>query len=101
MAQIRHVVMMAFKEGTPQDEIDRLIAAYRALPDAIDTMKRFEWGDEAGVSTHTAGFTHCFISTFESVDDVREYGPHAAHQAFVEALDPFLERILVFDFEIR
>ena len=101
MAQIRHVVMMAFKDGTPQETIDGLIADYRALPESIDTMKRFEWGTEVGISTHTAGFTHCFISTFDAVEDVREYGPHAAHQAFVEALDPHLERILVFDFELR
>ncbi len=101
MAEIRHVVMMAFKDGSGPADIERLIEEYRALPTAIPTMKRFEWGPEAGVSTYTEGYTHCFVSTFENVDDVRDYGPHPAHEAFVKSLDPHLEKILVFDFEVR
>lgn len=101
MAQIRHVVMMAFKDGSGPEAIEGLIHDYRALPRAIPTMKRFEWGPEAGVSTNTAGFTHCFVSTFEALDDVRAYGPDPAHQAFVASLEPHLEKILVFDFEVR
>ena len=101
MAKIRHVVMMTFKDGTPESEIDRLIGEYRALPSEIETMEKFEWGPEGGVSTNTEGYSHCFISTFDSLDDVRAYGPHVAHQRFVESLDPHLEKILVFDFEVR
>ena len=101
MAEIRHVVMMRFKDGTAPDVVQGLIDEYRGLPGKIETMQRFEWGPEGGVSTHTEGFTHCFISTFEKLDDVRAYGPHPAHQTFVERLDPYLERILVFDFEVR
>ena len=101
MAQIRHVVMMAFRPETEAGQIERLIEQYRSLPGEIETMKRFEWGPEGGVSTHTEGYTHCFVSTFEKLDDVRAYGPHPAHQAFVETLDPYLEKILVFDFEVQ
>lgn len=101
MAQIRHVVMMAFKPEAEAVQVKRLIAQYQSLPGAIETMKRFEWGPEAGVSTLTEGYSHCFVSTFEQLDDVRAYGPHAAHQAFVEALEPYLEKILVFDFEVQ
>jgi len=101
MSEIRHVVMMRFKDGTNPDTIAQLIDAYRALPQQIETMQRFEWGPEGGVSTHTEGFTHCFVSTFEKLDHVRAYRPHPAHQAFVARLDPHLEKILVFDFEVR
>jgi hypothetical protein len=93
--------MMAFKPATEAAEIERLIGHYRSLPGEIQTMKHFEWGPEGGVSTNTEGFTHCFISTFEKLDHVRDYGPHAAHRAFVEALQPSLQKILVFDFEIQ
>lgn len=101
MAKIKHVVMMSWKPGTPDATLETLIKQYQSLPQSIPTMKHFEYGAEGGVSERTEGYSHCFISTFENLDDVRAYGPHPAHQAFVKAIEPYLEKILVFDFEAK
>lgn len=101
MAEIRHVVMMSWKAGTPDATLQDLIEQYQNLPKSIPTMKHFEYGGEGGVSERAEGFSHCFISTFDNLDDVRDYGPHPAHQAFVKAIEPYLEKILVFDFEVK
>lgn len=101
MSEVRHVVLMKFKSGTPEEKLTELIEQYRGLPGKIETMKDFHWGTEAAVDDLAEGFTHGFISTFPKVADVAAYGPHPAHQAFVERLNPFLEKILVFDFEVR
>jgi len=101
MSEVRHVVLMQFKSGTPEEKLTELIGQYRGLPGKIETMKNFQWGTEAAVTDHAEGYTHGFITTFEKVADVAAYGPHPAHQAFVESLHPFLEKILVFDFEAR
>lgn len=96
---VKHVVMFKFKDETPQQKVDELIAEYRALPAKIELMKGFEWGPDISVEGQAHGFTHCFIATFDSVVGRDAYIPHEAHQAYVEGLLPYLADILVVDFE--
>jgi len=96
---VRHVVLMKFNDDTPQETIDQLIAAYKALPGKIEEMKGFEWGPDMSIEGLQQGFTHCFISTFDNVAGRDTYVPHPEHQAYVEQLKPHLDQILVVDFQ--
>ena len=95
---LRHVVLFAFKGTFTPEEIRNLEDAFRALPGKIDEVHGFEWGTDVSVENLTQGFTHCFLVTFLSANDRDRYLPHPAHQEFVAALEPHLEKVLVIDY---
>ncbi len=96
--QLKHAVFFKFKDDAAAEQIKKIEAAFAALPSKIDTIKGFEWGTNNSPEKHDAGFTHCFMVTFDSEAGRAEYLPHADHQAFVELLKPSLDKVRVLDF---
>ena len=95
---LRHVVLFKFKEGTAAEDIQKVEAAFSALPSKIAQIKDYEWGTNNSPEKHAAGFTHCFMVTFDSEEGRAAYLPHANHLAFVEILMPSLDAPRVLDF---
>ena len=95
---LRHGVFFKFKEDAAKSEVDQVLNAFAALPKQIDSIKAFEWGENNSPESHDDGFTHAFLVTFESEEDLEAYGPHAAHQALVKLLPPVLAEVRVLDF---
>tara|TARA_R110001632_G_scaffold37131_10_gene93957 strand:- start:3004 stop:3420 length:417 start_codon:yes stop_codon:yes gene_type:complete len=96
--QLRHVVLFKFKESATSTDIEKVEAAFIALPSKIKEIKDFEWGLNNSPEGLNKGFTHCFFVTFDSEDDRSIYLPHPSHMAFVEVLGPHLEDVLVLDY---
>jgi len=96
--QLRHVVLFKFKEGTTPADIQKVEAAFIALPTKIAEIKDFEWGLNNSPEGLDKGFTHCFFLTFDSEEGRAVYLPHPAHKAFGEVLSPHLEDVLVLDY---
>jgi hypothetical protein len=46
------------------------------------------------------GFTHGFVMTFENVAARDAYLPHPDHERVKASVLPFIDSVLVFDFEI-
>ncbi|MGB0144778.1 MAG: Dabb family protein, partial [Akkermansiaceae bacterium] len=46
------------------------------------------------------GYTHGFIMTFDSAESRDAYLPHPEHMKRVELVQPKLERLVVFDFDV-
>ncbi|MEO8494227.1 MAG: Dabb family protein [Planctomycetota bacterium] len=97
-SELKHAVFFRFKQDAAPEDITKVEEAFAALPSKIDTIKRFEWGINNSPEKHAAGFTHCFMVTFDSAEGRATYLPHADHQAFVELLTPFLDAPRVLDF---
>jgi len=97
-AQLRHVVLFKFKEGTAPADIQKVEAAFVALPSKIPEIKDFEWGLNNSPEGLDKGFTHCFFLTFDSEEGRAVYLPHPAHKAFGKVLGPHLEDVLVLDY---
>jgi hypothetical protein len=95
---LRHAVFFRFKEDVAADDIAAVEEGFAALPGKIDTIKAFEWGRNNSPEKHDAGFTHCFMVTFDSDEGRAAYLPHAEHLAFVEVLKPVLDAPRVLDF---
>lgn len=95
---LRHVVLFQFKETSSQEEIKKVVDAFRELPTKISVIADFEWGTNNSPEGLADGLTHGFIITFKSEKDRDTYLSHAAHQAFVEVLKPHLQKPLVIDF---
>lgn len=95
---LRHVVLFKFKESSSEQDVQRVIDAFRALPAKIPEIAAFEYGTDNSPERLADGFTHCFLLTFKSEKDREVYLPHEAHKAFGAMLRPHLEKVLVVDY---
>jgi hypothetical protein len=95
---LRHVVLFKFKDSSTPRDIKQIVAAFRALPGKIDTIKDFEWGTDVSVENKSQGFTHCFFVTFDDAKGRDVYLPHPAHKEFVNLAVPHIDKVLVFDY---
>ena len=98
VGMLRHVVLFAFKEGTPPEKVKEIEKAFAALPSKIPTICDFEWGTNNSPEGLNDGFTHCFLVTFKDDKGRAVYLPHKAHKEFVDLLKPHLEKALVVDY---
>lgn len=95
---LRHVVLLQFKADASDAEVEKVVDAFRELPQKIDVIADFEYGTDNSPEGLANGFTHCFLVTFRSEKDRETYLPHPAHKAFVEVLKPHLEKVQVIDY---
>lgn len=98
--QLRHVVLFKFKDSATPADVQRVEAAFRALPTQIPQIKGFEFGTNNSPENLAQGFTHCFFLTFDSEAGRAVYLPHPAHKAFGEVLRPYLDKVLVIDYVV-
>ena len=97
--ELKHIVTFKFKEGAPQEEVEKINRSFVDLKESIPVIKRFEWGMNDSPENFHQDFTHCYILTFDSeYDRDSVYTPHESHQAFVASLQPHLEKVFVVDF---
>ena len=96
--QLRHVVLLKFKENTSAKDIIKVEEAFAALPSEISEIKGFEWGINNSPESLNKGFTHSFLLTFGSAEGRAIYLPHPSHKAFGEVLGPVLDDVLVIDY---
>ncbi len=96
--ELKHAVFFKFNDDADPDAVKKVEQAFAALPSKIDAIKGFEWGTNNSPEKHDDGFTHCFMVTFDSEDGRTAYLPHPAHEAFVQLLDPVMDKVRVLDF---
>ncbi|QNN25401.1 Dabb family protein [Planctomycetales bacterium ZRK34] len=94
----RHVVVFRYKKDATDEQIQQINEAFAKLPEQIDTIRGYEWGTNVSPENLADGFTHCYLVTFDSADDIKGYLPHPAHQAFVKKLRPILDKAFVIDY---
>jgi hypothetical protein len=81
---LRHVVLIELAPDTAPETHDEIVAALRALPPQIESIRSYEVTSDLGLQDGNA--TIGVIATFDDVDGWRAYGPHPAHQAVVQGL---------------
>jgi hypothetical protein len=95
---LRHVVLFGFKESASQEDIQRVVEAFKALPSQISEIKGFEWGTNNSPEGLNQGLTHAFTLTFHSDADRDAYLPHPAHKAFGDIVGGTLDKVTVVDY---
>jgi hypothetical protein len=97
-AKLQHVVSFKFKTtATPQD-LQKVEAAFQALKGKIPQIVTLEWGTNVSKEKKDKGFTHCFILSFKSEEDLATYIGHPEHKAFGKIVGPLLDDVFVIDF---
>ncbi|MCB1487318.1 MAG: Dabb family protein [Bauldia sp.] len=96
--KLRHVVLLGFKDGTTEGEIDAIVRRFAALADVVPGIEAFESGVDNSPEGIARGHTHCFFLTFPSEAARDAYLPHPAHQDFVSFASEWIENALVIDY---
>ena len=96
----RHFGVFQFKPEITQSHIDESFEALVDLKNKIPGLISVEHGPYKSDEGLNDGFTHGFIMTFETSEHRDKYLPHPEHLKVVNLVQPRLERLVVFDFDI-
>ena len=94
---ITHVVMMKFKDGVSDSDIDELERMFDGLPERIVEILSYDFGRDIVRSERSYDFA--LVSIFANLETLRQYQTHPAHLEVVKQLTAMCERILVVDYE--
>ena len=97
---IRHSVLFSFKDGTDESDLERIETKFNLLQFVIPEIVDMEWGLNNSPEGKTKGFTHMFLLMFNNIYDRDSYLIHPKHQEFSGMVGPYLEDVLVFDYEV-
>ncbi len=96
---LRHVVLFAFKDSASEADVQGVVDRFLGLKDEIDGVLSMDGGKDVSNEGLQDGFTHAFTVTWKDEDGRAAFGPHPAHQAFIEeTLSPHLEKVVVVDY---
>ena|ERR1035437_56428 len=97
-AKLQHVVSFKFKTTATLQDLQKVEAAFQALKGKIPQIVTLEWGTNVSKEKKDKGFTHCFILSFKSEEDLATYIGHPEHKAFGKIVGPLLDDVFVIDF---
>lgn len=93
---LRHYVFLRYRPGTSDEHIAAFCERMLTLRDSIAEIRRLEIGrDELG---DARSWDVVLIMAFDSVDALRTYQRHPAHQAVMAFNDPFVADVASVDF---
>lgn len=95
---LRHAVMLGFKEGTTQAEIDELVRRFHGLQEEVPGIEAFEWGVNNSPEGLANGLSHFFLLDFASEEARDTYLPHPNHVRFAEWTGQYVEKVTVLDY---
>ncbi|NWK55291.1 Dabb family protein [Verrucomicrobiaceae bacterium N1E253] len=96
----RHFGVFQFKADITQEQIYACFEALVDLQNKIPGLQSVEHGPYQSDEGLNDGFTHGFIMTFDSPEARDAYLPHPDHLKVVDLIQPKLERLVVFDFNL-
>lgn len=98
---VRHFGVFQFKPGITPEQIDNCFAELKGMVGKIPGLLDIEHGPYQSDEGLNEDFTHGFIMTFDSLESRDAYLPHPIHEAVKDVVVPCLERVVVFDFEVK
>jgi quinol monooxygenase YgiN len=94
---LKHVVVMKFKPGTSEDDIEDIEKGLASLPARIPEIKRYEFGKDI---LHTErSYDFVLISEFEDQEAMGRYQTHPYHFAVLNKIRAICENIIAVDFD--
>ncbi len=94
---LKHILLVKFKPGTPREEIERIIAGLRGLPERIPEIRAYEVGEDI---LHLArSFDLAVVGRYDDVAALKRYQEHPEHVPFANALRANADQMVSVDFE--
>jgi hypothetical protein len=98
MPSLKHVALVKFKAGTNEKKIEEVFLEIQRLKELIPGILDFAWGRNNSPEGLHQGFTHGFVMTLKDAAARDAYLPHPEHERVKKAVLPFVESVLVLDF---
>jgi hypothetical protein len=100
MPKVKHIALVKFKEGTPEDQIDQIFDDILDITESVPGLEDYVSGPNSSPQGLSQGYTHAYVMTFTDVAARDAYLPHPEHERVKTLISPVLESLLVFDFEV-
>jgi len=106
---IRHAVLLKWKPGTTEEQIQYWVDGVLTLPDKIDVVRRYSIGRNVGLSAeglakeshYSDNFDAAVVADFDTYADYQTYGDHPEHLSFIEdRVRPILEQRVAVQFDL-
>lgn len=99
MTQIQHMVLLKFKPEVTSSKIEDLLKSLAQLQQLIPGIVYFASGPYSSNEGLNQGYTYGSLMTFESAEARDVYLPHPEHERVKAEIFPYLDNLIVFDFE--
>jgi hypothetical protein len=100
MSKVKHIGLLKFKEGTTQDQIDQVFNELMDVSENVPGIEDYVSGANTSPEGLSQGYTHGFVMTFTDAAARDAYLPHPDHERFKSMALPFVESVVVCDFEL-
>ena len=94
---INHVVLLKFKPGVSDADIEDLEKSLDDLPNKIHEIHTYEFGRDVVRSPRSYDFA--LVALFANVQAVQRYLEHPAHRPVAKKIQQLCERVITVDFE--
>ena len=96
---IRHIVLMKWKEGTPDQAIQAVSDAFARLPGLIPEIRAYQFGPDLGIYPGNADYL--LVADFDNQQDFKTYASNQDHIALMKSVSmPIMESFQSAQFEI-
>lgn len=96
---VQHIALFCFKLGTSAEFIQRVVDKLRQLTKVIPGITDFSIGTNSSPEGLADGLTHGFVMTFKDAAARDGYLPHPEHEKFKALVLPYIEKVVVFDYD--
>jgi|SRR5665213_1713192 len=100
MSKVKHIVLLKFKDGTSEEQINKFFDDVLDLSETVPGVDDYVSGLNSSPEGKSDGMTHAFIMTFTDMSARDAYIVHPEHERFKTAALPVVEKVVVVDFEI-
>ena len=91
-----HLVLMKFKQA---DKAKPALDALAKLPSLIPGIESYSAGENNSPEGFAQGFTHAFVMVFRDRSARDVYLDHPEHVKVKDTFLPFVENVIVFDYD--
>lgn len=100
MPAVKHIALIKFKTETTPEQIDQVFEQLLDLSEIVPDILDYVSGANNSPENLNQGCTHGFVMTFKDAAARDTYLAHPEHERFKAAVLPFVESVIVLDFEV-
>ena len=73
----RHIVLLQWKENTPEEAVQAVTAVYAQLAALIPEIRNYQFGPD--LKLYASNADYALVADFDNEDDFKRYVAHPAH----------------------
>jgi hypothetical protein len=94
--KVRHIVLLKLKDRSKADDLFRALGELQKL---IPAMLDYSYGVNSSPEGLAQGYEHAFVMVFADAAARNLYLDHPEHEKVKQQFLPYVESIVVFDYE--